>query len=113
MYTSFLGKVLQNNSVVYINDIGRYESDVTCTTGRIPCCRTHKIGEWYFPNGNQVLSYSAQPILTVFHRNRNDDGDVNLYRRVAVVSPLGQFCCKIPDFFDTNHTLCVNICELK
>ena len=45
-----------------------------------------------------------------FHRNRDNDGNVNLFRvSDDITSPTGRFCCEIEDATHTNHTLCVNI----
>ena len=47
-----------------------------------------------------------------FHRNRDDDGNVNLFRtRDSVTFPAGRFCCEIEDATHTNQTLCINICN--
>ena len=46
-----------------------------------------------------------------FYRNRgyNDDGTVNLNRKVNVASPTGLFCCMVPDAVDINQILCADI----
>ena len=47
-----------------------------------------------------------------FHRNRDNNGNVNLFRVTDnVTSPVGRFCCEIEDSTHTNQTLCVNICN--
>ena len=47
-----------------------------------------------------------------FHRNRDNNGNVNLFHvRNTVISPTGRFCCEIEDATHTNQTLCVNICN--
>ena len=47
-----------------------------------------------------------------FHRNRDNNGNVNLFRvRNTVIPPTGRFCCEIEDATHTNQTLCVNICN--
>ena len=53
---------------------------------------------------------SENPVA--FHRNRDNDGNVNLFRvKDSVTSPTGRFCCEIEDATGTNQTLCVNICN--
>ena len=47
-----------------------------------------------------------------FHRNRDNDGNVNLFCvSDDITSPSGRFCCEIEDATHTNQTLCVNICN--
>ena len=47
-----------------------------------------------------------------FHRNRDNNGNVNLFRvSHTVMSPTGRFCCEVEDATGTNQTLCVNICN--
>ena len=82
-----------------------------CTSDRMPCCQDlPQYGEWYFPNGSQVKHKSEKAVA--FHRNRDNNGNVNLFRvRDTVVSPVGRFCCEVEDATHTNQTLCVNICN--
>ena len=82
-----------------------------CTSDRMPCCQAPpQYGEWYFPNGTQVIHLSEKAVA--FHRNRDNDGNVNLFRvRNDITSPTGRFCCEIEDATGTNQTLCVNICN--
>ena len=69
-------------------------------------------GDWYFPNGS-IVTYASQGAVT-FRTNRNDDGNVSLFRLSnSVSSPTGRFCCEIKNSTDHNQTLCINICELK
>ena len=77
----------------------------------MPCCRDKpQYGEWYFPNGSQVKY--RQEGAVAFHRNRDNDGNINLFRvRYNVTSPTGRFCCEVEDATGTNQTLCVNICN--
>ena len=47
-----------------------------------------------------------------FHRSRDNDGNVYLFRvKDNVTSSTGRFCCEIEDATHTNQTLCVNICN--
>ena len=82
-----------------------------CSSDRMPCCRDQpQYGEWYFPNGSQVLHKTEGAVA--FHRNRDNDGNVHLFRvRDNVTSSTGRFCCEIEDATHTNQILCVNICN--
>ena len=77
----------------------------------MPCCQDQpQYGEWYFPNGSQVKHKSERAVA--FHRNRDNDGNVHLFRvSDTVTSPTGKFCCEVENAIHTNQTLCVNICN--
>ena len=104
-----------NDSNILITDIGTSspEQPVVCTSDRMPCCRNSpQYGEWYFPDGSQVIHISENGVMA-FHRNRDNDGHVNLFRVSSdVMSPTGRFCCEIEDNTNTNQTVCVNIGKL-
>ena len=113
VYLSYDGTVLEPNSMLHISNIGtspRHQLSVICTTDRIPCCQEPQPhGEWKFPNGTLVTEQS-----TAFRRNRDNNGNVNLYRVSSdVVSPTGRFCCEIDDatWLSPKTVLCVSICE--
>ena len=112
-YLSLNGSIIKNDSTTSINVIQTSVngSHLVCTSDRMPCCRDPpQYGEWYFPNGSQVLH--KQEGAVAFHRNRDNDGNVNLFRvRDDITSPTGRFCCEIEDATHTNQTLCVNICN--
>ena len=109
-----------NNSFISINSIGSGADGgdpLHCITDLRPCCRytpqgSEQVvaGEWYFPGGNQVPGF--EDITTSpFVRNRGyNDGTVNLFRaNGGVMSPVGFYCCEIPDSSSVNHTMCAVI----
>ena len=99
-------------NTVLITDIGTLPpQQLSCTSDRMPCCRDPpRYGERKFPNGNQVSHISEGAVA--FHRNRDNNGSVNLFRvSNDVLSLTGRFCCEMEDATSTNHTLCVNIGE--
>ena len=107
------GKIYGNNSLFFINEIGRTNSScaLQCVTDQGICCRQYYmnyIGEWYFPNGSRVL---IENNATDFYRNRdNNPGTVNLNRvSNAIISPTGQYCCHVPDNTTVNQILCAYI----
>ena len=108
------GKIVPSNGTIFITDIGTSSSQqLVCTSDRKPCCWDQpQYGEWKFPSGSQIKHITEG--ATAFHRNRDNSGNVNLFRvNSDVISPTGIFCCEIPDANDMNHTLCVNICEYE
>ena len=106
-----------NNSNIAINNIGTlsviqdFEFIVVCTSDRMPCCRDNpQYGEWYFPNGSQVIHEIEGAVA--FHRSRDNAGNVYLLRTShTVLSPSGKFCCEVEDATGRNQTLCINICN--
>ena len=46
---------------------------------------------------------------TAFYRSRGANGEVFLSRPSGVETPIGFFCCEVPDATSTIQTLCVNI----
>ena len=111
MYIS-LGKdiALENNTYLFVTNVGTAAPhQLVCTSDRMPCCRDPpRYGEWKFPNGSQVTHTNEGAVS--FHRDRDNVGNVNLYRvSENVTSPGGQFCCEVEDATNTNTTLCVII----
>ena len=104
---------IENDSTISINIIQNSvnQQHLVCTSDRMPCCQDlPQYGEWYFPNGSQVKH--RQEGAVAFHRSRDNDGNVHLFRtHHDVTSPSGRFCCEVEDATHTNQTLCVNICN--
>ena len=49
-----------------------------------------------------------------FYRNRENNGRVYLNRRtITAMTPVGHFCCEVPDAANVNQTLCVFIGKLN
>ena len=113
VYLSFYdGIILESNSSILITDIGTSSpQQLVCTSDRMPCCLDQpQYGEWYFPDGSQVVSISEMTAPLTFYRDRDNNGNVILYRVSSdVTSPTGSFCCEIEDATDTNQTLYVNL----
>ena len=113
VYLFFNGTFIESDSTVSISDISMSENQphLVCTSDRMPCCQNQpQYGEWYFPNGSQVKHSSERAVS--FHRNRDNNGNVNLFRVMDNSTPLvGRFCCEVEDTTHTNQTLCINICN--
>ena len=107
-----------NNSVIPISEIGTELTNSTsealqCITDLRPCCRQSEtsaiqqmlMGEWYYPDGTRVPDNEGDDVF--FATRGLNDGTVNLFRRnTGVMSPVGSYCCEIPDTTGTNQTLC-------
>ena len=114
VYLSFNGSILINDSTIGIRAIRtdvKLRAHVVCTSDRMPCCQDpQKYGEWYFPNGSQVIHKSEGAVA--FHRSRDNLGNVHLLRtNHTVMSPSGKFCCEVEDATGRNQKLCINICN--
>ena len=91
------GTVIPNHGLVLLEDIGESDTQsLLCLTNRTDCCQPPQspggeIGNWFFPNGSQVLNkgYGWD-----FHTNRGPSV-VRMHRRRGGVT--GIYYCKIPD----------------
>ena len=111
MYLSHNGVVIESNSTILITDIGTSSPQhLVCTTDRSDCCQgLDGVANWLFPDGG-VVPYTSE--AQTFGRDRNNNGETNLYRaNNDVMSPTGRFCCRVLDATSTVHTPCVVISE--
>ena len=110
---SLKGVYLAHNSYVDVDDIGEYESALICSTNKTNCCHgSNRVGEWYFPNGSSVQSWTVNHysgLSDYFYRDRGEK--VVRLHRVQNPPERGHFYCQLPDSNDINQTLHVNICE--
>lgn len=116
MYLSLNNREGPDNGTVFITQIGTSSSlnQLVCSSDRMPCCLDlQPYGGWYFPNGTSVVDIAHTVTLpSSFYTDRNDNGEINLYRtNNNTLSPTGQFCCKISDAMDNNHSLCIFVGE--
>ena len=117
VYLSLGGSIVPQDSTIFINDIGiSSPNQLVCVSDRKLCCQNQpQYGGWYlYPNRSQVAHISERPTPTAFHCDRNNRGEISLYRTATytnVKSPVGQFCCETKDSDNTTRTLCVTVCE--
>ena len=67
---------------------------------------SNSFGEWLFPNGESIVRNSATG--TGFYWIRYYQV-VRLYRQGDIQTPLGRYCCRIPDSGRVNRTFCANL----
>ena len=100
------GRVLSNNSVVLLSDIGEGSSALFCLTDRTRCCSTTTGGErhgaWRFPNGSEVDMGGN------FYLDRSYSS-VILSRRNNAVGLTGIYTCEIPDANNARRTLYIGV----
>ncbi len=91
------------------------DTSLTCHTDSTTCCRgvdngdsSSSIGtvEWLFPNENEITENSVTS--RGFYWSR-DYQLLRLYRQGDIQTPLGIYCCRIPDSGGEMRTFCANI----
>ena len=93
VWFSLNGTTYQNNSVITLDDVGEGQSALRCITDQPNCCRPRPdkvLGNWFFPNGTQVVSTGYQ---WDFHRTRGESV-IRLQRRRGGAD--GIYRCVIP-----------------
>ncbi len=106
-----------NNSNIVLTRIDTTNNtSLTCHTDSTSCCRGIDngdssllvgTGEWLFPNGTSVVRRKRVPgdgfYYTRFHQV------LRLYRQDDIQTPLGTYCCRIPDSGGEMRTFCANL----
>ena len=94
-----------------LNEIGEDSASLFCLTNKTDCCRSSDtppgvggIGEWFFPNGNQVNNDASGDDI---YRGRGPSF-VRLQRRNSAQTT-GVFRCEVPDASGTNQQLYVGV----
>ena len=109
VWFSLNGTTYQNNSCVALEDIGENYTALLCMTRLTSCCKAphtktgSALGEWYFPNGTEVLGTGN---LGDFYRTR-DEMVVRMHRRRGGVA--GIYRCEIPDSANVTQTLYIEV----
>ena len=104
VFLSFQGiTYTTNNSNIVLTRIETTnDTSLTCHTNLTTCCRGKDkesssgmgTGEWLFPNGTSIIRKKVSSsgfYYTRFHQV------VRLYRNDDTQTPLGTYCCRIPD----------------
>ena len=111
MYLTLDGETIPNDGTVLVTAIGEGSGGLLCNTDRSDCCRGSDgaaQGEWYFPDGDQVLIEGTRT-GNFFYRDRGD-GVVRLNRRNNP-SERGRFRCEVANAAGVNMNMSVNIGE--
>ena len=114
------GMIIPNDSYVLASDIAVYYNGLLCHTDKSGCCRASNHpngtnvaqGQWYYPDGREVMSYTVVYYNTssprnFFFRNRGT-GRVRLNIQ-GNPSERGRFRCEIPSAAGGIVILYVNI----
>ncbi len=101
-----------NNTAIILSSImTTIDTSLTCHTDSTTCCRgidkdpssNMGTGEWLFPSGTRIVRNS----VTGFYWSRYHQV-VRLYRQGDIQTPLGHYCCRIPDSGGEMRTFCAN-----
>ena len=112
VYLVLKGHFIANNSHINIRSIGQSSDSpngaLQCITDKSPSDCRHRHGEWYLPNGirNRVTDQ-----YYMFHRSEGHMHTIIYYlnRPPNIMTPTGQFCCKVLDATYILQTHCVII----
>ena len=107
-------KYFANNTPIILTSVGpTVDTALNCHTDSTTCCRgmnnphgSNGLGEWVFPGGSRI----AQNTVTSdgFFWKREYQAVV-LYRQGDIQTPLGSYCCTIPDSYGSMRTFCANL----
>jgi hypothetical protein len=108
------GKMLSNNSVVLLSDIGEGIDGLLCLTNRALCCGTNTGGAdrgiWKNPSGVNVKNTTAD----IYFTRGFSSLILNRRSNATVAEPIGVYMCFIPDANDnssTTRTLTIRVRE--
>ena len=101
------GRTYTNGTRIRLGSVGHGdEAALIIKTENPNCCKSQRLGECYYPNGDLVRVRAAGDQL---YRNRGKQL-IRLNRQGCSSSsrqaPIGLYCCIVPD---KEHRVCVNI----
>ncbi len=117
LFLSFQGiTYTKNDRNILVTRIGTTnDAFLTCHTDSTTCCRgvdngdpssSMGTGEWLFPNGTSIARNRVPG--DGFYWNRYYQV-LRLYRQGDIQTPLGTYCCRIPDNSGEMRTFCANL----
>ena len=121
VYVSINETVITNDGYVDSYDLIQNRLPLICHTNNMDCCRDDQLGDWLYPNGTTLKSFTVNTnkrIPEFFSRRRSQSRVIMIasgtYELRTFLGPpeRGRFHCEVPDANDVNQTVYVNICEL-
>ena len=108
LFLSLKGTPIDDGGFVNAGDVGLNYDALLCLTNATNCCGgSNRMGEWHFPNGTVVGSFSDNggSIHNDFFSKNRGQSVVRL-NRYNSPSERGRFSCEL-----LGDTIYVNICE--
>ncbi len=97
------GKLIPNNSMVTVDDIGEDLESVICFTNEEDCCVSNDGNHWYFPDDTVVPSMASDVY------GRSGPSTVSLNRMSGAGISDGLFRCVVIDMAGNNQTLYLGV----
>ena len=121
VYVSINETAIAKDGYVNAYDMIQNGLRLFCHTNKMNCCLEEQLGNWFYPNGTTVESFTVNTnkrISEFFSRSRSQSRVTMVVRGTSGLrtnlGPLerGRFHCEVPDANNVNQTVYVNICEL-
>ncbi len=104
---------MNNSNIVLTRIETANDTSLSCHTDSTTCCRVVDLSSgtrvWMSPNGTSISQRKRVPrsgdgfYYTRFHQA------IRLYRNNDTETPLGTYCCRIPDSGRVTRTICANL----
>ena len=102
----FNGRLLSNNSIVLLDDIGEGSSALYCLTDRELCCSAaagRQRGLWLWPRGSAISETNSDVYTS------RGFSSIHLNRRSRERIPAGVYRCLLPDAGNVLRTISVTV----
>ena len=121
VYVSINETAIANDGYVNSYDMIQNRLPLFCHTNKRDCCRDEQLGDWFYPSGTTLKSFTVNTdkhVPEFFSRGRSQSRVIMVasgtpgLRTFLGPPERGRFHCEVPDANDVNQTVYVNICEL-
>ena len=107
VWFSLRGTTYQNNSIVFLEDIGEDDDALLCVTNRTETNSSIAFGDWFFPNGTTVPSEVANNQYQQDIYSDRGQMVVRMHRRRG--GEEGIYHCEIPDAMNVTQTIYIGV----
>ena len=93
------GRVLSNNSIVLLSDIGEGSSALYCLTDGVECCIAEagaNRGAWRYPDRSNVGAARTDAFYYI-----EGYSSISLNKRSSTTGPTGTYTCSLPNSTET------------
>ena len=105
-----------NTAISILSIMTTDDTSLTCHTDSTTCCRgidngdpssIVDTGEWLFHNGESIVRNEVTGDVEFYYTRFHQV--IRLYRQGDIQTPLGTYCCRIPDSGGVLRTFCANL----